>query len=299
MTPQTDPLRVALGSRLDLGTRLIWRTVGRPIDPASNHRWLHSPHNERGSVGDDWLDALQAAGRVRAASPDDGLLETMSALDGPEFSAADVDPQVRHFYEHTASWRMEVWSQWNAVFAPAGELIARLWGRRVEQLALPVQPLAVSRGMSSAVRVVEDEHGRRYGAAWLRALRSDGSKVYSGFYRVDRPPMSAQPHVKVAFPLENGSVQVYLTPHNDADGSFWLHSRSARFGADGAYSVVHVGGKWHAAQVPLRETFHVFTDDEGLLRTDHWLKIGRWQALRLHYRLERTSSGDYHEMLVH
>jgi hypothetical protein len=50
----------------------------------------------------------------------------MSALDGPDFRSGDVDPAVRDFYEHTASWRMEVWSQWNVLFAPADELIARL-----------------------------------------------------------------------------------------------------------------------------------------------------------------------------
>jgi hypothetical protein len=27
-----------------------------------------------------------------------------------------------------------------------------------------------------------------------------------------------------------------------------------------------------------------------VLRTDHWLRFGRWQALRLHYRLDRTST---------
>jgi hypothetical protein len=70
-------------------------------------------------------------------------------------------------------------------------------------------------------------------------------------------------------------------------GSFWLHSCSTSFGADGAYAVVRFGDRWYAAQPPLRETFHVFTDDEGTLRTDHWLKLGRWQALQLHYRLER------------
>lgn len=183
---------------------------------------------------------------------------------------------------------MEVWSQWNAFFAPGGEVIARLWGRRVEQLALPVQPLAVSRGMSSVVRVFEDPTGGRLGAAWLRTLRSDGSKVYSGFYRVGRLPGIAQPHVKVAFPLENGGVQIWRTPRNDADGSLWLHSRSERFGADGAYAAARVAGRWYGAQVPLRETFRVYTDAEGVLRADHRLNIGRWQALRLHYRLARV-----------
>jgi hypothetical protein len=194
---------------------------------------------------------------------------------------------VRDFYEQTASWQMEVWSQWNTLFAPGGELIARLWGRRVGQLALPVQPLSVSRGMASTVRIVDDEKGDRMGAAWVRDLKSDGSKVYSGFYRVGRLPANEQPHVHVSFPLESGSIQVFLTPRNDVDGSFWLHSRSASFGADGAYSVVQFGENWYAAQTPLRETFHVFTDSDGVLRTDHWLRLGPWQALQLHYRLDR------------
>jgi hypothetical protein len=71
--------------------------------------------------------------------------------------------------------------------------------------------------MSSVVRVVDDTTGARMGAAWLRTLRLDGSKMNSVFYRVGRLPGIAQPRVKVAFPLENGSAQVWLTPRNDAE----------------------------------------------------------------------------------
>jgi hypothetical protein len=276
-------------SGLDLSTRQFWRIVGRPIDTDGAHSWLAAPCNGPGGTGDDWLDALEAKGRVRDPSPDDGLLDTIAALDGPLFDSTLVDGRVRDFYEHTASWRMEVWSQWSGFFAPAGELIARVWGRRVGQLALPVQPLAVSRGMGSTVRIVEDHEGNRLGAAWLRTLRSDGSKVYSGFYRVSGLPGNAQPRVKVAFPLEEGSIQIFLTPRNDPDGSFWLHSSSKAFNTDGAYAVVRVGGRWFAAQFPLREKFHVYTDEHGVLRTDHWLRLGRWQVLRLHYRLDRRT----------
>ncbi len=272
---------------LDLSTRYFWRVVGRRIDIRGDHRWLASPTNALEARGDAWLEGLESAGRVRPPLVDDGLLADFSALDGPQFASADVDDRVRDFYERTASWQMEVWSGWNALFAPGGELIARLWGRRVEQLALPVKPLSVSRGMASTVRIVDDEKGERLGAAWVRNLKSDGSKVYSGFYRVAQLQGIEQPHVHVSFPLESGSIQVFLTPRNDADGSFWLHSRSASFGADGAYAVVRFGENWYAAQPPLRETFHVFTDDDGVLRTDHWLKLGRWQALQLHYRLDR------------
>jgi hypothetical protein len=159
----------------------------------------------------------------------------------------------------------------------------------VEQLALPVQPLSVSRGMSSVVRVVEDDDGNRAGAAWLRNLRSDGSKVYSGYYRAGRLPGNPQPRVYVSFPLESGSIQVYLAPRNDPDGSLWLESHSHTFGGDGAYAVVRFGDRWYAALTPIRETFHVFVDDEGVLRTDHEFRLGRWQVLRLHYRLDRVT----------
>jgi hypothetical protein len=272
---------------LDLSTRYFWRAVGHQIDVTGNDRWLASPSNTAEARGDHWLDVLESAGRVRKPQPHDGLLAAFSALDGPQFDSAKVDDAVRDFYEQTASWQMEVWSQWNTLFAPGGELIARLWGRRVGQLALPVQPLSVSRGMASTVRIVDDEGGDRVGAAWVRDLKSDGSKVYSGFYRVGRLPNNEQPHVHVSFPLESGSIQVFLTPRNDDDGSFWLHSRSASFGADGAYAVVQFGDNWYAAQPPLRETFHVFTDTDGVLRTDHWLRLGPWRALQLHYRLDR------------
>ena len=63
-------------------------------------------NRHHGGIGDQWLDALEESGRVRDSSPDDALLETVSALDGPDFTAADVDPAVRDFYEHTASWRV-------------------------------------------------------------------------------------------------------------------------------------------------------------------------------------------------
>ena len=251
--------------------------------------FLTAPHNGRHEVGDAWLDGFQRRGAVAPTSPSAGLFEDMAVLDGPDFQARSLHPLVREFYEQTGSWRMEVWSQWNPLFAPGGMAVAALFGRRVEQLALPTEPLSVSRGMSSEVRVVTDESGRREGAAWLRRLRLDDSAVYSGFYRSALLPGQDQPHVAVAFPLELGHIHVFLKPSADTDGALRLTSRSQRFGEDGAYISVLSGDQWYSAQPPLRESFRVYVDDEGVVRTDHELKVGRFRALRLHYRLERTA----------
>ena len=217
------------------------------------------------------------------------MLSSMAALDGAGFRAADVDPIVRHFYEHTTEWRMEVWAQWSAVFQPGGELISRLFGRRVQQLALPTRPLDVAHGLDSRVVHLVDDGGVQRAAGWLRTLSATGEFVYSGCYSTRLLPAHDQPSVHVAFPLESGNVQVFLRPHAEPDGSLVLSSPPGRFGEDGAYVLVRDShGRHHAARVPLHERFHVYRDHRGVLRTDHELRLYRALVLRLHYRLEPT-----------
>ncbi len=214
-----------------------------------------------------------------------GLLADLADLDGPGFSAADVAGEIRAFYAHTADWRMDAWSQWSPWFAPGGALIEGLFGRRVGQLALPVRPLDVSRGIDSTVRVFRSGTGGQVGAAWLRTLRSTGDYLFSGLYRVGRLPGFAQPCVHVTFPLEEGNVQVFLRPEAGDDGSFVLTSPPGPFGAIGAYVVARSGGVISAAKLPIHERFRLYLDPERVLRTDHDLWLGRARVLRLHYRL--------------
>ena len=89
----------------------------------------------------------------------------------------------------------------------------------------------------------------------------------------------------VAFPLESGNVQVFLRPTVTDDGGLVLESPPGRFGEDGAYVVVR-DRRDYAARVPLHETFHVYVDGSGVLRTDHEIRFRRWWAMRLHYRLD-------------
>jgi hypothetical protein len=244
---------------------------------------MHGP----GVVGDEWLAAAaEQTGTHLVEDPDAGLLASMADLDSADFDHARVHPLVREFYEHTAGWRMEVWTGWNPVFRPFGALITRWFGRRVGQLAIPVDPLSVSRGMDSRVITFVDPAGRPTGAAWIRSLRATGEYVYSGRYAVTRVPSSDRPAVHVTFPLESGNVQVFLAPENDPDGSLWLRSPRSEHGGLGTYVVVRVRGRDHAAHPPLSETFHVFVDDEGVLRTDHELRFWGLPVVRLHYRLE-------------
>ncbi len=274
---------------LDLGSRKFWRYAGRAVDLDGDESWLAAPTSRSARVADAWLDAEAArhGGRLEHDLPTAGLLPTMAALDGPGFDATRLRPEIRDFYERTAAWRMEVWTAWSPVFWPVGELVSRVYGRRVEQLALPMRPLDVARGMESRLTLIRDGGGAQVGAAWLRTLRASGRHVFSGCYSTRTLPGVDRPSVHVAFPLESGNVQVLLRPAITEDGGLILESPPGRFGEDGAYVVVSDAGRTYAARAPLHETFHVFVDQYGVLRTDHEIRLrSRW-AVRLHYKLER------------
>ncbi|KAA1425666.1 hypothetical protein [Nocardioides antri] len=275
---------------LDLGSRKFWRFTGREADLDGRERWLQAPMSGSPRVTDEWVqaEAVRHGGVPVRADAHAGLLPSMAMLDGPGFDAGRLRPEIRDFYEHTAAWQMEAWTGWSPLFWPAGELVARLFGRRVEQLALPMRPLDVAHGMDSEVTLIRDRHGAQVAAAWVRTLRGSGRRVFSGSYSARTLPGASRPSVHVAFPLESGNVQVFLRPTVDDDGALVLESSPGRFGQDGAYVVVR-DRRDYAARAPLHERFRVYLDQHGVLRTDHELRLWNAPAVRLHYKLERAS----------
>lgn len=266
---------------------MFWRRTGRPVELSGDESWLAAPMHQSSRVGDGWLQAAAAQWGcvVREQVSDAGLLADMAVLDGPGFRADDLRPEVRDFYQRTANWRMEVWTQWNPLVQPGWELISRLFARRVQQLALPTRPMDVAHGMDSRVALLEGPDGHQRAAAWIRTLRSTGETVYSGCYSARLLPGQDQPSVHVAFPLEAGNIQVFLQPKALPDGALELSSLAGSFGDNGAYVVVADSGRVHAARVPLHEHFRVYVDSEDILRTDHVLRLRNVPVVRLHYKL--------------
>lgn len=81
---------------------------------------------------------------------------------------------------------------------------------------------------------------------------------------------------------------MFLRPVVSDGGGLVLESPPGRFGQDGAYVVVHDGGRDFAARVPLHETFRLYCDPYGVLRTDHELRLRRTWMMRLHYKMEHA-----------
>ena len=286
-------MRIAGGGRgglIDALTQWWVRLTGRRVDLRTSE-WLEGPSGEADRVGDTWLqrEADRHGGTLQRDLTDAGLLPSMALLDGPDFDANELRPEVRSFYEHTSAYRLELWSQWSPVAWPFGWLISTLFARRLEQLSLPLRPLDVALGMTSEVQPVLDAAGAVIGTSWQRRLRSTGAPVYSGWYGTTTLPGSTRASVRVVFPLPNGRLVVLLHPEVGPDGSLLLTSHGGKWAQDGTYLVVHHHGSiaW-ARRIPIHEQFRVYVDPEGILRTDHTLALWSVTALRLHYRLDQA-----------
>ena len=273
-----------IGTWLDRITQQWVRTTGRRV---GSEDWLVGPVGH-GYIGDEWFEQyLESAGGQIPEVAHPGLITEMALLDSSEFSSHMLHPAVVDFYEHTSRWRLEVWSKWSPWARPIGGLLAGMFSRRLQQLNLPLDPLDVSKGMTSDVTPVLRPDGSHLGTAWQRTLRSNGNAVFGGFYGVAELPEESGPVVRVVFPLPNGSITVFLRAENAPGGGLRLVSNGQTWGEVGAYLVVDHGDRKWARRVPLPEQFDIYVDDEGVLRADHRLEFWAWPVLRMHYRLER------------
>ena len=108
--------------------------------------------------------------------------------------------------------------------------------------------------------------------------------VYAGFY--SGIEVAGKKYVRVIFPLPDGNVTVVLSVHVQEDGSVKLLSGGHSEGIAGYYRVRKKdSGSVKVRRVPLKESIHVYEDNEGTLRTDHEFWFLKARMLHLHYKI--------------
>ena len=281
-----------LGSRRGYLTDWItqkWvQITGRRVslDDAS---WLGGPVGRTKGIGAGFFENLARADGLQLRAPDDaGLISSVSTLESSELDVSRLDSGVIDFYEHTAAYDLDAWSEWSGLFRPFGRLLAILFSRRLQQLNVPLTALDTCKGITSRVVHLVEPNGAVRHTAWIRKLVGTDNVLYAGSYSVCRVPRHSGPCIKVVFPLPNGNAMVIMRANGASDGSLLLASSGAGFGDTGFYFTVHDGnGKvWARYLRTFRETIHVYPDG-STVRADHILTIWRTKFLRLHYRLKR------------
>jgi hypothetical protein len=272
---------------LETGIELWVRGTGKRIRK-TDAPWLAAPLGEAGRIGTGIYERIAQAESLRIQIPPDaGEISDFRELRGPSFNPDAVRREIRDFYEHTAQYHLEVWSEVSLIGRFFLWLLVEFISRRMEQLNFPISSLEVAKGMTSQiVQLVEPATGHVVYTGWLRRLKSSGHIIYAGLYSTATVPGEQTPCVKVTFPCR-GSANVYLRPVNHPDGAFGLDSSGSSFGHSGFYRMVHSGtDHWRVRYIKtLHELFHVYLDEEGILRTDHTVSFLGLTILRLHYKM--------------
>ena len=260
-----------LGLLLQVSIEWLVRLTGKRIRK-SEAPWLDCVLGKPGVIGTGVYQRIAEEEKLAISQPSNaGLIPSFENLRGPSFDPERVDPRIQHFYEHTALYKLEVWSEVYFAGKFVLWLLVEFISRRMDQLNFPISSLEVAKGMTSEiVQLREPVSGRLAYTGWLRRFRATGKVIYAGLYSVSQTPGEANPCVKVTSPCY-GSSSVYLRPCVYADGAFGLVSKGAAFGRSGFYRVVESGAEhWRVRNFKtLHEIFHVYADEDGVLRTDH------------------------------
>jgi len=280
-------IRVAIGRVLEVIIEWMVIVLGCRVSRAEAP-WLDTPLGGSVLIGAGIYERIALEENLEIhVVPDAGLIGDFDTLRGPKFDPSTVHPRVRHFYEHASQYQLEAWSEVALIGKFFLWLLVEFISQRMDQLNFPISPLEMARGMSSQViQLREKNTGRLIYTGWLRKLKSSGMVMFAGIYSVARIPGEENPVVKVTFP-DRGSANVYLVPINHPDGSFGLDSSGSGFGRSGFYRVI-ASGKEHLRVrnfKTLHELFHVYEDQEGVLRTDHKISFLGMTIVRLHYKM--------------
>ncbi len=264
-----------------------WISVTGKRVKFAEHPWLEGPMSDKSVIGDQFYNVFAEKNHfVIDNSHDGGLLQDFSSVipdDDPYKNR--LNPRVKHFYEHTVLYKLEVWSQWYSFIRFFSRILIKSVSSKMDQLNIPLEPLETSRGMSNEVLHIKDPKTNelKY-ACWLRKSILSGRVVYAGFY--SGCIANGVPNVKVAFPLPNGNVTVLLKVVTQEDGSVKLISSGSKVGDAGYYRIQRRDGKSvKLRRVPIKEVIHVYEDEEGVLRTDHIFAFWKIKFLHLHYKI--------------
>ncbi|HEX3931763.1 MAG TPA: hypothetical protein VHW64_13740 [Nocardioides sp.] len=292
--------RQATGAAVASATVLTYRSLSAVLFPDAQVSLLAErvpaadlpfvvPRPARSSyVGTQYVRELaeELGGVHTADAADTGIVGSLDALAGPDFDPAEVDAQVREFYEHTTRFALDIVPQWRAWVRPGYLLYRTLVARPLGQASLPMNQREAQRGIRSRIDTISDADGAVAVRGWIRSFADDDEPIMLGIYTTYAH--AGQGYVSVGFPVPEGSFTATLRPQARPDRGLTLSSR-VHDGQAGHYlSYVDTAADELTALAVrgFEEQLDVYLDD-GMLRAEHAFWVFGFAFLTLHYRIAR------------
>ncbi|MFT5681001.1 MAG: hypothetical protein ACI8RZ_001907 [Myxococcota bacterium] len=210
------------------------------------------------------------------ATPPPGQLDRLEDLASPEFDAALVDPDIRHFYEHTDQYALLVRPRWAPLIAPLARLIVAGAGR-VGQLVLPLDT-----GDWQRVEVEMLAAAPQDGPSNLRLYErhyADGRAMFIAAYATLR--RGDRGWLAVALPLPCACIVSVMAMENLPDGGIRLRTRPAVGGDEAGF---YLSTPLVTIRLPGHEDLRVMRGEDGLI-AQHRVAVFGLTVMVMDYRL--------------
>ena len=257
--------------------------------PAAQLRYVVPFEARSRYVGADYVQQLAEVrgGTFRRNPPDIGILASLESLNGPDFDAAQVNPLIREFYEHTSRFKLSIVPEWRTWMKPAYELFKRVVAEPLGQATIPSNIEEAQRGMVSTIDTIDlDDDEVIDIRGWIRTFADSGKPIYVGIYTSFRH--EDRGYVSVGFPIPSANFTATLEPRNTGVDELLLTSRS-KLAFPGHY-LSSVDSERDALTVlkllSFQEQIHVYLAD-GELKTDHSFYLAGQRFLILRYEIAR------------
>jgi hypothetical protein len=248
----------------------------------------------------DWFvgpDFVHRSG-LTTGDPVDGELDDLSTLTSDTFDPAELDPDVRRFYERTGEYSLRYRTTWHPPFRTGAALASRLT-HRVQQLALPGPDDESWHGLESEFLAVEepgsvtggtDRPRREDVRAWTRTDPETGAAVFVALYATHE--RDGERLVNIAAPFPGGNVSTVLRPELLDDGT---HGPGGiRLTTDGGDDAgLYLRTPFGPVKLPAGQEFRVWRSGDGTLGAVHemWLLGRRFLTVDYELAAERRWEG--------
>lgn len=236
----------------------------------------------KGPIGGDFFERLKF-NEITSGSAF-GLVDNMSDYQRVDFDPKRLPEILRHFYEKTADFELDVNPNWSLGFRTGGRFyswLARRWG----QMALPVA--ADERGTEIESRIFplsSERDGRAKVRAWVRKYKRSSEPLYLAAYA--NHARDGITYMNIAFPIPGGNVTsiLHLQHGNLKSGKESLVLTSVndflRSGDQGVFFV----NKRLPIRLPINERIEVW-EEQGELKATHNMWLLGIKFLTLSYRI--------------
>src|SRR6266545_2685926 len=254
----------------------LWQRIATSAALAAPLGWAAGRLTRAGPVA-----VGTAAGAVAGTL---GLRPQKVAL-GPQFAAADIDPRVREFYEHTTRFTLDIVPEWRLWVRPGYLLYRTLVARPLGQANVPMNQRETQRGIRSRIDTITLPGAGDGGPTvrgWIRSFTDTDEPIYVGIYTTYR--RGGRGYVSVGFPVPQASFTATLLPRARPGGGLILTSHSD-LDQPGHYLAYIDPGSRDLTVLAVRgfaEQLDVYVQD-GELRADHAFSVFGFPFLVLHY----------------